>query len=50
MSHELEPKPTPGQPVIHQIGLKGHPGSEWTGWFEGLTRPRCMNCSKKCVS
>ena len=37
MSNELEPNPTPGQPVIYQIRLKGHLGSQWTDWFEGLT-------------
>ena len=37
MSNELEPKPTPSQPVIYQIRLKGHLGSQWTDWFESLT-------------
>ena len=37
MSNELEPKLTPSQPVIYQIRLKGHLGSQWTDWFEGLT-------------
>jgi hypothetical protein len=37
MSNELESKPTPGQPVVYQIRLKGHLGSEWTDWFEDLT-------------
>jgi hypothetical protein len=37
MSNELEPKSTPGQPVVYQIRLKGHLGSQWTDWFEGLT-------------
>jgi hypothetical protein len=37
MSNELEPKPTPSRPVIYQIRLKGHLGSQWTDWFEGLT-------------
>lgn len=36
MSNELEPKPTPSQPVIYQIRLKGHLDSQWTDWFEGL--------------
>jgi hypothetical protein len=36
MSNELEPKPTPSQPVIYQIRLKGHLGSQWAEWFEGL--------------
>jgi hypothetical protein len=37
MSNELELKSTPGQPVVYQIRLKGHLGSQWTDWFEGLT-------------
>ena len=37
MSNELEPKTTPNQPVIYQIRLKGHLGSQWTDWFDGLT-------------
>jgi hypothetical protein len=28
---ELEP------PMIYQIRIKGHLGSQWTEWFEGLT-------------
>lgn len=37
MSNELESQPTPGHPVIYQIRLKGHLGSQWTDWFGGLT-------------
>jgi hypothetical protein len=37
MSNELELKSTPGQPVVYQIRLMGHLGSQWTDWFEGLT-------------
>jgi hypothetical protein len=37
MSNELEPKPTPSQPMVYQIRLKGHLDSQWTDWFEGLT-------------
>jgi hypothetical protein len=37
MSNELDPKPTPSQSVVYQIRLKGHLGSQWTDWFEGLT-------------
>jgi len=25
------------QPPVYQIRLKGHLGSQWTDWFEGLT-------------
>jgi hypothetical protein len=37
MSNELDPKKEPGQPVVYQIRIKGHLGSQWTDWFEGLT-------------
>ena len=37
MSNELNPKTDPGQPVVYQIRIKGHLGSQWTDWFEGLT-------------
>jgi hypothetical protein len=37
MSNELKPKPTPSQPVVYQIRIKGHLDSQWTDWFEGLT-------------
>jgi hypothetical protein len=37
MSNELEPKPTPSQPMVYQIRLKGHLDSQWTDWFDGLT-------------
>jgi hypothetical protein len=31
------PKTDPGQPMVYQIRIKGHLGSQWTDWFEGLT-------------
>jgi hypothetical protein len=37
MANELEPKSTPNQPVIYQVRLKGHLGSQWSDWFEGFT-------------
>ena len=37
MSNESKTKPTPSQPVIYQIRIKGHLGHQWTDWFEGLT-------------
>lgn len=37
MSTELNPKPDPNQPMIYQIRVKSHLGSDWTDWFEGLT-------------
>ena len=37
MSHSTAPTTDPGQPVIYQIRLKGHLGSQWTDWFQGLS-------------
>jgi hypothetical protein len=37
MSNKLHPTTDPGQPVVYQIRLKGHLGSEWTDWFDGLS-------------
>ena len=36
MSYELNPRMDPGQPMVYQIRIKGHLGSQWTDWFEGL--------------
>ncbi len=37
MSNELDSKNDPHEPMTYQIRLKGHLGSQWTDWFEGLT-------------
>jgi hypothetical protein len=37
MSSKLNSEIDPGQPLVYQIRVKGHLGSEWTDWFEGLT-------------
>jgi hypothetical protein len=37
MPNKLNPKTVPGQPMVYQIRLKGHLGSQWIDWFEGLT-------------
>jgi len=37
MSNKLNPNTDPSQPVVYQIRLKGHLGSQWTDWFGGLT-------------
>ena len=37
MSNNLEPETDPGQPIVYQIRIKSHLGSDWTDWFEGLT-------------
>src|SRR6266478_2690538 len=37
MSNEINSEIDPGQPMVYQIGIKGHLGRQWTDWFEGLT-------------
>ena len=37
MTDTLDPKTDPSQPMVYQIRIKGHLGSQWTGWFGGLT-------------
>lgn len=37
MPDELTSKTDPGEPMVYQIRLKGHLGSQWTDWFGGLT-------------
>ena len=37
MSQKRNPKTDPSQPMVYQIRIKGHLGSQWTDWFEGLT-------------
>jgi hypothetical protein len=37
LSNKLPPPPEPLRPVVYQIRIKGHLGSQWTDWFEGLT-------------
>jgi len=37
MPNKGDQNTNPGQPMVYQIRIKGHLGSEWTDWFEGLT-------------
>jgi len=37
MSDKSDPKTDPRQPMIYQIRIKGHLGTQWTDWFEGLS-------------
>jgi len=37
MSDTLDPKTDPSQPMVYQIRVQGHLGSQWTDWFGGLT-------------
>ena len=37
MSNKRNSKTDSSQPMVYQIRLKGHLGSQWTDWFEGLT-------------
>jgi hypothetical protein len=40
MSNEHNSNPDPSQPVVYQIRIKSHLGSDWTDWFEGLAITR----------
>ena len=37
MTYTLDLKTDPSQPMVYQIRIKGHLGSQWTDWFGGLT-------------
>ncbi len=37
MANELGSGDDPGQPLVYQIRIEGHLGTQWTDWFEGLT-------------
>ena len=37
MSIAINPRSDSGEPMVYQIRIKGHLGSEWTDWFGGLT-------------
>jgi len=38
-----KPKLEPKQPMVYQIRVNSHLGSDWTDWFEGLTITREEN-------
>ena len=33
----LNQQSDPGQPTVYQIRIKGHLGSQWAEWFDGMT-------------
>jgi hypothetical protein len=37
MSQNRNPKTGTSQSTVYQIRIKGHLGSQWAMWFEGLT-------------
>ena len=37
MSYTLDRETDPGRPLVYQIRVKGHLGSQWADWFGGLT-------------
>ena len=39
----VEAEPVSGQPIVYQIRVKCHLGSDWTDWFERLTVTREEN-------
>ncbi|MHB1134997.1 MAG: hypothetical protein ACYC4L_21715 [Chloroflexota bacterium] len=36
MPNKFRPKTDPDRPLVYQLRIKGHLGSQWTDWFEGL--------------
>ncbi len=37
MINNLKLQTDPDHPLVYQIKLEGHLGSQWTAWFDGLT-------------
>ena len=37
MANERNPKRDSSEPMVYQIRVTGHLGSEWTDWFDGLS-------------
>ena len=37
MSNERSPQRDPSEPMVYQIRVTGHLGSEWIDWFDGLS-------------
>ncbi|MDZ4765928.1 MAG: hypothetical protein SGI73_15390 [Chloroflexota bacterium] len=37
MSNKRKPETDASEAKVYQIRIKGHLGSQWTDWFEGLT-------------
>ena len=37
MSNRCNAQADPSQPTVYQIRIRGHLGSQWTDWFEGMT-------------
>lgn len=37
MSERTDHKTNPNQSIVYQIRIKGHLGSQWKDWFEGMT-------------
>ncbi len=40
MSNTLNPEADPSQPMVYQIRVQGHLGSQWSDWFGGLAVQR----------
>jgi len=36
-AYNLDPGTDPSEAIVYQLRVKGHLGSQWTDWFEGLT-------------
>ena len=43
MANERSPHPAAEQATVYQIAIEGHLGSQWAGWFGGLTITQLEN-------
>jgi hypothetical protein len=43
MTDDLTPLTDPCPPIVYQIRIRGHLGSQWTDWFSGLAISRDDN-------
>jgi hypothetical protein len=37
MSEQRKPKPHSDQPLVYEIKIEGHLGTQWKDWFDGMT-------------
>ena len=37
MSEQRDPNPDSDQPLVYEIKIEGHLGTQWKDWFDGMT-------------
>ena len=37
MSEQRDPNPDSVQPLVYEIKIEGHLGTQWKDWFDGMT-------------